>query len=76
MTGRAAAGSTETSIGCGEIKSLDQRFLEHFTDMDFSRVDARLRTATIADLLTMRSGIEWHDREPGVSWCPSFSSSA
>jgi CubicO group peptidase (beta-lactamase class C family) len=47
----------------GEIKSVDQPFLEHFGDKNLTRVDARLRKATIADVLTMRSGIEWHEQD-------------
>ena len=51
------------ALGRGEIRSLDQPFLEHFGDKDLSRIDPRLRTATIADVLTMRSGIEWHEQD-------------
>jgi CubicO group peptidase (beta-lactamase class C family) len=38
-------------------------FLEFFKDKDLSRVDSRLRRATLRDLLTMRSGIEWHEQD-------------
>ena len=34
-------------------RTLDQPFLEHFTDRTLSRVDTRLRQATIADVLTI-----------------------
>lgn len=47
----------------GEISSLQQPFLEHFTAWDLSKVDPRLRKATIEDVLTMRSGIEWHESD-------------
>ena len=37
--------------------------LSFFKDRDLSRVDPRLQRATLADLLTMRSGIEWHEQD-------------
>jgi CubicO group peptidase (beta-lactamase class C family) len=42
----------------GEITSLDVPLLSFLEDYDLSRVDDRLHQATLADLLTMRSGIE------------------
>ena len=39
------------------------RFSTFFQDRDLSRVDPRLRQATLDDLLTMRSGIEWHESD-------------
>jgi CubicO group peptidase (beta-lactamase class C family) len=47
----------------GEIRSLQQPFLDHFSAWDLSKVDPRLRKATIEDVLTMRSGIEWHEQD-------------
>jgi CubicO group peptidase (beta-lactamase class C family) len=47
----------------GEIKSLDGPLLSFFGRYDLSAVDARLRKATLIDLLTMRSGIEWHEND-------------
>lgn len=47
----------------GAIKSLTQPFLDYFPGTDLSKVDPRLRTATIEDVLTMRSGIEWHEQD-------------
>ena len=41
---------------------VDEPFLPFFRTA-ISPVDARLRTATLADLLTMRSGIEWHEND-------------
>jgi CubicO group peptidase (beta-lactamase class C family) len=61
VTKSIAATMIGVALGRGEITSLDQPFLEHFADKDLSHVDPRLRKATIADLLTMRSGIEWHE---------------
>jgi CubicO group peptidase (beta-lactamase class C family) len=63
VTKSVAATVIGIALGRGEIKTLDQPFLEHFADKDLSRVNARLRTATIADVLTMRSGIEWHEQD-------------
>lgn len=58
---------TATLIGIalrrGEIKSMDAPLLSFFGRYDLSGVDARLRKATLADLLTMRSGIEWHEND-------------
>jgi CubicO group peptidase (beta-lactamase class C family) len=47
----------------GAIPSLSRPFLEYFADRDLTKVDPRLRTATIEDVLTMRSGIEWHESD-------------
>jgi CubicO group peptidase (beta-lactamase class C family) len=47
----------------GAITSLQQPFLDYFPGFDASRADPRLRTATIEDVLTMRSGIEWHEQD-------------
>src|SRR5262245_60430914 len=58
---------TATLIGIAiqrrEIKAVSAPLLSFFGDYDLSRVDARLRKATLADLLTMRSGIEWHESD-------------
>jgi hypothetical protein len=47
----------------GQIKSLETPLLSYFTKYDLSKVDPRLRKATLADLLTMRTGIEWHETD-------------
>ncbi len=47
----------------GKISSLEEPLLDYFQDYDLSRVDERLRAATLDDLLTMRSGIEWHEMD-------------
>ena len=58
---------TATVIGVamqrGEIKSVQAPLLSFFSKYNLSKVDARLRKATLADLLTMRSGIEWHETD-------------
>jgi hypothetical protein len=51
------------AIARGEIPSDKAPLLSFFEDYDLSRVDPRLRKATLADLLTMRSGIEWHESD-------------
>jgi len=63
VTKSIAATVVGIALGRGEIKSLDQPLLEFFKDKNVTKVDARLRTATLADLLTMRSGIEWHEQD-------------
>jgi CubicO group peptidase (beta-lactamase class C family) len=63
VTKSVAATLVAIAIGRGEIGAVDRPFLEYLTDRDLSRVDARLRRATLADLLTMRSGIEWHESD-------------
>lgn len=45
----------------GAIRSLDAPLLSFFKAYDLSNVDPRLHKATLRDLLTMRSGIEWHE---------------
>ena len=49
------------AIGRGEITSVEAPLLSFLEDYDLSGVDQRLRDATLQDLLTMRSGIEWHE---------------
>ncbi len=51
------------AIGRGEIESTDVPLLSFFDDYDTSGVDERLRQATLDDLLTMRTGIEWHESD-------------
>lgn len=63
VTKSVAATLIGIALGRGEIKTLGQPFLEHFADRDLSKVDPRLRRATIDDVLTMRSGIEWHESD-------------
>jgi len=51
------------AIGRGEIAGVDAPLLSFFEDYDLSGTDPRLRAATLDDLLTMRSGIEWHETD-------------
>ena len=51
------------AINRGEITSVRTPLLSFFGAYDLSKVDPRLQKATLADLLTMRSGIEWHEND-------------
>jgi hypothetical protein len=51
------------AIGRGEIAGTDVPLLSFFDDYDLSGVNQRLHQATLDDLLTMRSGIEWHETD-------------
>jgi CubicO group peptidase (beta-lactamase class C family) len=51
------------AIQRGAIQGIGSELLPFFGDHDTSRVDARLRQATLGDLLTMRTGIEWHETD-------------
>jgi len=51
------------AIERGTLAGVEQPLLGFFEDYDLSNVDPRLREATLADLLTMRSGIEWHETD-------------
>jgi len=58
---------TSTVIGAamqqGKIGPVTTPLLSFFPDYDLSKVGERLRKATLADLLTMRTGIEWHESD-------------
>ncbi len=51
------------AIGRGEIPGVDAKLLSFLGDYDLSGVDPRLHAATLDDLLTMRTGIEWHETD-------------
>ncbi len=61
VTKSIAATVIGMAIGRGDIGGLDRPLLSFFEDRDLTKVDPRLHRATLADLLTMRSGIEWHE---------------
>lgn len=63
VTKSIAATVIGAARGHGRIKGLEVPFLTFFADRNLSRVEARLRRATLQDLLTMRSGIEWHEQD-------------
>ena len=61
VTKSVAATVIGAAMQRGAIKSLDVPLLSFFTGYDVSKTDPRLRQATLEDLLTMRTGIEWHE---------------
>jgi CubicO group peptidase (beta-lactamase class C family) len=63
VTKSVAATVIGIALGRGEISRLDVPFLSFFKDRDLAKVDPRLRKATLEDVLTMRSGIEWHEQD-------------
>ena len=63
VTKSVSATAIGVALGRKEIAGFDQPFLSFFKDRDLSKIDPRLRRATLDDLLTMRSGIEWHEQD-------------
>jgi CubicO group peptidase (beta-lactamase class C family) len=61
VTKSIAATIIGIAASSGAIDRLDRPFLDFIRDQDLSKIDPRLRRATIDDVLTMRSGIEWHE---------------
>ena len=50
------------AIAEGKIKSLDEKVLDFFPDMeDIANMDERKASIRIKDLLTMRSGVDYHE---------------
>ena len=47
----------------GEIPGLAAPLLDYFRNYDTRSVDDRLHQATLEDLLTMRTGIAWHEQD-------------
>ena len=63
VTKSVAATVIGVALARGEIDGLDAPLLSFFDNYDLSGVDERLHQATLEDLLTMRSGIEWHEQD-------------
>ena len=63
VTKSVAATVIGVAVQRGAIKGVQTPLLSFFGGYDLSKVDPRLRQATLADLLTMRSGIEWHEQD-------------
>ena len=63
ITKSVAATLIGIAITRGEIESTNASLLSFFNDYTIADVDDRLHQATLADLLTMRSGIEWHEQD-------------
>ena len=51
------------AIGRGDISSVDMVVLDAFEGSEISNVDDWKRDMTLADLLTMRAGIDWNELE-------------
>ena len=53
------------AIGRGEIKSVDEKILDFFPDMkDIANMDDRKASIRIQDILTMRTGVDYHESGP------------
>lgn len=65
VTKSVAATLIGVAIARGDLgaDAIGKPFLEFFKEYDLSRIDPRLRRATLEDVLTMRSGIEWHEQD-------------
>ena len=63
VTKSVAATLVGIAIGRGEIDGVDAPLLPFLDDYDLSGVDPGLHDATLQDLLTMRTGIEWHETD-------------
>ena len=61
VTKSVAATIIGAAIHRGSVPGVAVPFLSFFKDRNLKGVDARLGRATLEDLLTMRSGIEWHE---------------
>ncbi len=51
------------AIGRGEIEGVEVPLVSLLQDYDLAGIDERLNDATLEDLLTMRTGIEWHESD-------------
>ena len=63
VTKSIAATVIGTAIARRQVSGVDIPFLAFFKDRNLSGLDSRLHKATLRDLLTMRSGIEWHESD-------------
>lgn len=56
---------TSTLIGIaldqGKIDGLDHKIVDFFPGYEFENLDAHKQAMTLEDLLTMRSGLDWHE---------------
>lgn len=63
VTKSVAATVIGIALTQGIIDSLETGLLNFFAEYDLSDADPRLQAATLDDLLTMRTGIEWHEQD-------------
>lgn len=61
VTKSIAATVVGVALQKGAIAGVSSPLLSFLGDYDLSRTDPRLKTVTLAQLLTMRTGIEWHE---------------
>ena len=64
VTKSISATLIAVAIARGELAGVETRLVPLLRDYDVSGMDERFGQATLADLLTMRSGIEWHEGDP------------
>jgi CubicO group peptidase (beta-lactamase class C family) len=54
------------AVARGEFKGVDEKVLDFFPDMkEIAYLDERKKTLRLEDLLTMRSGTDFHERDEG-----------
>ena len=63
VTKSMASTMIGAAIQTGAIKSMNDPLLSFLGGYRLDKVEPRLRRATLADLLTMRTGIEWHEQD-------------
>ena len=63
VTKSVAATVVGVAMQQGRLNSLDTPMLDFFRDYKLAKPDPRLRKATLDDVLTMRTGIEWHEQD-------------
>ena len=63
VTKSIAATVIGVALERGEMASVDRPVLPFFPDVRLTTADTRLGRVTLADVLTMRSGIEWHETD-------------
>ena len=61
VTKSVSATLVGIAIERGAIEGVDTHFLPYLSRYDLSAVEDDLHRATLKDLLTMRTGIEWHE---------------
>jgi len=63
VTKSVAATVVGAALANGDLTSLSAPLLSFFENYNTDNVDPRLHAATLEDLLTMRTGIEWHEQD-------------
>lgn len=63
VTKSVSATLLAVAIQRGQVGGVDQLLVPFLEGYDVSRIESGLRAATLEDLLTMRTGIEWHETD-------------